>query len=98
MDFSLLWLTLAAFFGGILAAVLGWIESHDPFEGRKFFASIIRSFVAAVAAALAYPYIGPITIPVLLFTLLAGAGVDVLGHRLAGTGTTTGNTTTSPPK
>lgn len=97
MDLSLLWLVLAAFFGGILAALLGWMESHEPFVGRKFFASIIRSFVAALVAALAYPYIGAITVPILLGAVLAGAGVDVLGHRLAGSTTPTGPTTTDPP-
>ena len=44
--------------GAITVAVLGWIDSGEPFNPRKFGASI---------------------------AFLIGAGIDVAGHRLAGT-------------
>lgn len=98
MDLGLLWLIIAAFGGAILAALLGWSKSGETFQPRKFLSSVLRAGVAALAAVVSYPYVGPVTVPILLGAVLAGAGVDVLGNRLAGSITTTGPTTTSPPK
>jgi len=90
MNLELLWLTLAAFGGGIIAALLGWAGSGEDFKPRKFLSSILRAFVAALAAALSYPLIGPVTVPILIGAVLAGAGVDVIGNRLAGSIKATG--------
>jgi len=98
MDLALLWLVLAAFFGGIIAALLGWAGSGEDFKPRKFLSSVLRALIAAFVAAVSYPLIGSVTVPILIMAVLAGAGVDSLGNRLAGSITTTGPTTTSPPK
>ena len=77
--------SLAALVGGIVAALLGWLDSGIPFEGRKFASSVLRAFVAAIAFAASYAFLGPqVTALDCAAAFLAGAGVDVLGNRLAG--------------
>jgi hypothetical protein len=93
LDLGLLWLVLAAFGGGLIAALLGWAGSGEDFKPRKFLSSVLRALLAALVAAVSYPLIGPVTVPILIMAVLAGAGVDSLGNRLAGS-----ITSTSPPK
>lgn len=79
------YLAIAAFLGGILAALLGWLDSGEAFAPRKFTSSAIRALLAAAVFAIGY-----IATPVLagllgvIAAFLAGAGVDVIGNRLAG--------------
>ncbi len=79
-----LYVALAALIGGLAAAVLGWIESKEPFEGRKFGGSAVRALVAAAVFAAGYELYGRAGVLDLLYAFLGGAGVDVLGNRLAG--------------
>lgn len=75
---------ISAFAGGIVAAVLGWLDSQEPFEVRKFSASIVRALVAGVVFAVGYSYtngLSPIDIGI---AFCGGAGVDVLGNRISG--------------
>jgi len=81
---SVIWIAAAAFIGGIIAALAGWLKSEEEFNVRKFMASVVRSLVAGVGIAIAYNYsndLSPIDFGV---AWLAGAGVDVLGNRAAG--------------
>ncbi|MGI2336137.1 MAG: hypothetical protein ACRKGH_05780 [Dehalogenimonas sp.] len=78
------YIALAALFGGIVAALLGWLESQEPFDGRKFGGSVVRSLIAGVVLALGSSLAGPVDIAALLYAFLGGAGVDVIGNRLAG--------------
>lgn len=75
---------LAAFCGGILAAVLGWLESQEAFNPRKFGASLIRALVAGVLFAIAYDYGESINTLSILIAIAGGAGVDVVGNRASG--------------
>jgi len=82
---NLIWVAIMAFFGGIVSGLLGWCESGQDFIARKFCATVLRSLVAAAGTALAYPFIENLgLVPGLISAFLAGAGVDVLGHRMAG--------------
>ena len=71
---------LMAFTGSILAGILGWLSSQEPFEWRKFGTTVIRGVISGAlvgwgfsdASATARDAIG---------ALLTGAGVDVLGKR-----------------
>lgn len=76
----------AAFAGAILAALLGWLGSGEDFVGRKFAASVVRAAVAATSFVVGYYVIGPVTLTDILIAFVAGAGFDVVGHRLAGIG------------
>ncbi|APV45051.1 hypothetical protein Dform_01732 [Dehalogenimonas formicexedens] len=79
-----LYIALAALFGGIVAAVLGWLESGESFDLRKFGGSIVRSTLAGVVISLGSSLAGPVDIAALFYAFLGGAGVDVIGNRLAG--------------
>lgn len=84
MNLGMLWITIAASGGAIGAALLGWLGSGETFIPRKFFSSLLRAGLAGILAVLSYPIIGEITIPLLIGAALAGAGIDVMGHRIAG--------------
>ncbi|APV45281.1 hypothetical protein Dform_01967 [Dehalogenimonas formicexedens] len=79
-----LYIALAALFGGIVAAGLGWLESGEAFDLRKFGGSIVRSAIAGVVISLGSGVAGPVDVAVLFYAFLGGAGVDVIGNRLAG--------------
>ena len=78
-------IALLALTGGLFAALLGWLDSHEPFNLRKFGGSAIRSLVAAVVFAVGYQLVQvQITVLDLFLAFLVGAGVDVIGNRIAG--------------
>ena len=77
-------LTLAAFGGGLVSGLLGFFESGESFSGRKFLPTVLRSAIASGVVAFSYPFIELGFWPGIVAAALAGAGVDVLGHRLAG--------------
>lgn len=81
MEIELLWLALASFLGALAAALLGWAESSDPFDGRKFLASAVRGLIAAAAFAAGFSLAGRVTWFHYLGAFLGGAGMDVLGKR-----------------
>ncbi len=89
----ILYYGLAAFAGGIVSALLGWIGSDppEPFIGRKFAASALKAFLAAVAAISAGAIIPPVgllaTILLCAGAFLAGAGVDSALKRLVNAAT-----------
>jgi len=78
------YIVLAAFGGGLVVALLGWCDSKEPFDARKFGGSAIRALVAAVLFAVGYHLTSPVGIIDLFFAFLGGAGVDALGNRIAG--------------
>jgi hypothetical protein len=81
---NVIWIAVAAFAGGVVASVLGWLDSAELFEPRKFSASIVRALVAAVAFAVGYQYANSVTPIDLGIAFCGGAGVDVLGNRISG--------------
>lgn len=70
--------------GAIFAAVLGWGESGEPFDARKFGCSVGRAMIAGAASAMIFQEIETITSWTYLAAALIGAGVDVVGHRASG--------------
>ena len=80
----MLYIAIAALLGGIVTALLGWLESSDPFNPRKFGGSVIRSLIAAAIFAAGYQVSGGVGIIDLLYAFLGGAGVDVIGNRISG--------------
>jgi len=79
----IVWIAVAALIGGIVAAVLGWLGSQEAFDGRNFGASTVRALLAAVGFAVAYNYANYLTPIDFAMAFLGGAGVDVLGNRVA---------------
>lgn len=76
---------LAAVGGGLVSALLGWMESKEAFDARKFGGSAIRALVAGGVFAAGYEltaaHVGAAD---LLYAVLGGAGVDVIGNRVGG--------------
>ena len=74
---------LPALLGGLVSALLGWLESGETFNVRKFGGSAVRALIAAVVFAAGYQFADGIGILDLLYAFLGGAGVDVLGNRIS---------------
>jgi len=70
--------------GAITVAILGWIESGEPFNTRKFVASIGRAVLGGLFSALIFEGTQNPTTFTYVSAFLIGAGMDVTGHRLAG--------------
>ena len=85
-DIELLLMLIAAILGAILSAGLGWAESKDAFNARKFVPSILRAGISAavVFVGTSYVNIGEVTMLIYVLTFLAGMGIDAGGNRLAG--------------
>jgi len=81
---NVVYIAVAAFIGGIVASLLGWFDSQEPFVARKFGASLVRALVAAIGFAAAYQYTNGLAPIDLAIAFLGGAGVDVLGNRISG--------------
>lgn len=80
-----LYLGIAAGIGGIVSGFLGWQASHEPFNPHKFFPTFLRSAGAGLGVAFASPLVEMGFWPGITGAFLAGAGVDVALHRIAGT-------------
>lgn len=75
---------VAALAGAMFTALLGYTESQYPFNPKKFLSSVIRGLVGAVGIAALWDWSGSITGVSYLLAIIAGAGVDVGGNRIAG--------------
>jgi hypothetical protein len=88
----IIWVALAAALGSLASGSLGWFDSHEPFDGRKFGGNVIRSLTAGVSIALAQT-LGQYTgIALYFFAFLSGAGIDDLLNRTQGALTKKDNT------
>jgi hypothetical protein len=67
--------------GGGVSAYLGWADSGEPWDTRKFGASLLRSLIGAATSALTFQGTVTVDVFVCLSAFLIGAGVDVLGKR-----------------
>lgn len=81
--FYIFYVALAAWLGGIIATVIGYLESKEKFDARKFGSGIFRAVIAAAIFAITYQFAGKPEGVDYLYAFLAGAGVDVIGHRVA---------------
>ena len=72
----MLWIGLSAFGGGLLSALMGFLDSKELFDLRKFGQSAIASLIAGFGFALAYNLLGEPGIRDYIVATLAGAGFD----------------------
>jgi len=68
--------------GGVISAVLGWADSGEPWDARKFIATAIRAGIGAGTLALGFQGVTDISVWVYLSAFLSGAGADILGKRI----------------
>jgi len=69
-------LALAAWGGGVIIALIGFFDSKEKFDIRKFGASVLRSFVAGVGFAGLYNPAAPLSINDFILAFVSGAGFD----------------------
>ena len=81
---NILWVAVAAFVGGIISAVLGWLNSGEVFNARKFTASVITALVAGIVFAIGYGYSNGLSAMDVAIAFVGGAGVDAMRDRAAG--------------
>ncbi len=79
---KILWIAGCAFLGGIVAAILGWIDSGEPFVTRKFLSSVIRALFAGFVFGVTYTFVDSSGIMDFVFAFLSGAGIDAIGNRI----------------
>jgi len=84
LNIAVLFIALLACTGGIVSALLGWLDSGEPFAPRKFMASVVRALIAGILFAVGYTLVDGISILDLFAAFLGGAGIDVLGNRISG--------------
>ena len=90
-------LFLATVLGAVTTSGLGWLDSGDAFDARRFVPGLIRGIIAAVIVFIAsyQGFVGEINLFTYLAAFLAGGGFDVVVNRLAGiSGIGQGKTTT----
>ena len=78
-------IALVSVLGAVVSATLGWLESGEDFDTRKYAASVLRAVIAGLVFAYGFSTFEEATPWLYLAAFLGGAGVDVLGHRAAGT-------------
>ena len=61
-------------FGGALSAVLGWLDSAESFDPKKFVSGLIRASIGGLGLAVIFPIDQGTASLVLLF--LATVGID----------------------
>ena len=86
-DTELALLAVATLLGMLLNAVLGWVDSGEPFNPRKFVSSVLRGVVTALGIVVAFPATFPANVSIgflqNVLAFLSGAGVDSLGHAVS---------------
>lgn len=86
----IIWVALAAMTGGIVNALLGWLQTTDPFLCRKFAASVVASLIGAVVVGVSFNFTGiePGNLigffSSLFVAFLSGAGVSAGASRVSG--------------
>ena len=80
----MLTVALAAFGGGILSAILGWLDSKEPFALKKFLKSVGFALLAGMGFALSYSFADSISMRDIFAATLAGAGWDAVTNRALG--------------
>ena len=80
----MIYVALAAFSGGVLSALLGWLDSQEDFAPRKFARSMVAALLSGIGFALAYQGGETVGIRDILLAILGGSGVDVLSNRALG--------------
>jgi hypothetical protein len=77
-----LWLALAAWGAGVAVAGLGWLDSKEKFDLRKFLASVIRSLIAGIIWAAAYPLDKPLSWEIVIGAIASGPFFDTVINRV----------------
>ena len=94
-DLTLTICLLVAVAGTITAATLGWLDSGEPFNGRKFTSSILHAVVAGIVIVIGYSFRSTVDWFDFVLIFLTGAGVDVTLNRIQGAIVSSGKTSST---
>lgn len=83
-EIEILLLVLSAVAGAAVASALGWSESTESFNAKKFASSLIRGAVGAVILVLGYQYVVAIEPWDYILVFFGGAGFEVTVKRAQG--------------
>lgn len=83
-DMGIVVVALAATFGGVLSALMGWWDSKEPFDSRKFSRSVVVALLSGMAFAISYSFAGDVSIKDIFLAIMSGAGIDSLTNRALG--------------
>lgn len=85
-DLELLVLLMLAAAGAITNALLGWAESGQSFDARKFIPSLIRAGISAIVVFLGTIVVDVESVTIIMYVgaFLSGMGIDTAGNRIAG--------------
>jgi hypothetical protein len=84
-NLEILLLALAAIFGALGSGAIGWLDSGEVFDWRKYTSTMLRAIFAGLLFAFTNFALRETIIPWdYLAAILGGAGIDVFGNRLAG--------------
>ena len=82
---NVFYVAVAAVVGAVVSGLLGWSKSGEKFAPHKFVGTVLRSLLAATVFVVGFVVTEHVVgIPELFGAFLAGAGLDVIGKRLAG--------------
>jgi len=77
-------IVVASVIGAIGTGLLGFLESDEPFNIRKFASNIIRGGIGGAFSAFGFSTVETVNPWTYLAAFLIGAGFDVYGKRGAG--------------
>ena len=84
-ELEILAIAVVSVLGAVVSATLGWLESEESFDMRKYSASLIRAVFAGLVNAFGFSTVQQIDMWMYIVAFLGGAGIDVLGHRASET-------------
>ena len=73
---GIIWIALAGFCGAITLSMLGWLNSGEAFEPRKFIGSLLTAVITAITIATTVGYTEDATLIEIFMAFLMGAGAD----------------------
>ena len=95
---------IASALGSITSGLLGWIDSNEPFNGRKFASTVITAIVAGIGFATVFVITPDMTLYLQILSLFlvfgSGFGADAARSKVSkavATRQPTGTTTTTTP-
>mgnify|MGYP001573477225 FL=1 len=74
-------LAFSAAFGSLISGIVGWLDSNEPFQVRKFLQSVIAAIFSGAGAALLLQNTDTSSTNIIL-AFLSGAGVDNFSNRV----------------
>lgn len=80
---DVIFIALAASLGALTLSMMGWLNSGETFEPRKFIGSAITALVAGIGVAVAFDYSQGITPINVLMAFLIGTGADASRKAIA---------------